>query len=210
MLSLATHAQAVAMGLLLVLHPVARAMPRALQDDAACPCDRCVHTEENTVVDCESFGLDCSCYAGCPCATCVHTKGNTVADCESFGIDCACYSDSSGGACADFDDRTAELNAECCDEADEDCSSGQPTTCNVGCAHVLLPYFDDCVGALGKDGATLFDDVVALCRAAEQVLRRHGGEHLAEPRISRQPSRFVLEGCSEDLRVALAILHTHI
>ena len=166
------------MALLLVLHPVARAAPRGLQD-AACLCDHCVHTKGNTVADCESFGLDCSCYAGCPCATCVHTKGNTVADCESFGIDCACYSGGGGGdagsggggggsgACADFDERTATLNDVCCDEADEDCSSGQPATCNVGCAHVLLPYFDDCAGALGNGGAALLDDVVALCHATE-------------------------------------------
>ena len=33
-------------------------------------------------------------------------------------------------------------------------------------AHVLLPYFDECSANLG-DAATLFDDVVALCQAAE-------------------------------------------
>ena len=50
--------------------------------------------------------------------------------------------------------------------------------------------------------------VVAFAKACEQVLRRRGGEQLAEPRLSRQPSSFGLIGCSEDLRLALAILHT--
>jgi hypothetical protein len=74
-----------------------------------------------------------------------------------------------GGACADFDDRTAAVNDECCDEKSEDCSSGRPTTCNLGCAHVLLPFFDDCAGALGADGLAPFTDVVVLCQAAEVV-----------------------------------------
>ena len=154
--------------LVLVAHPLAtHAAPRARLQET-CGCEHCVSTKGNTVADCESFGLDCSCYAGCPCATCVHTKGNTVADCESFGIDCACYSGGGGGgACDDLADRTAAVNDECCDEPTEDCSSGRPATCNVGCAHALLPFFDDCAGALGAAGAGLFDDVVALCHAAE-------------------------------------------
>ena len=49
-----------------------------------------------------------------------------------------------GNTCADFDARTAAVNDECCDEASEDCSSGRPATCNLGCAQVLLPFFDDC------------------------------------------------------------------
>ena len=164
---------ALLLSLLLVLaaHPLAtHAAPRARLQET-CGCEHCVSTKGNTVADCESLGLDCSCYAGCPCATCAHTKGNTVADCESFGIDCACYSGGGGGggggACDDLADRTAAVNDECCDEPTEDCSSGRPATCNVGCAHVLLPFFDDCAGALGAAGAGLFDDVVALCHAAE-------------------------------------------
>ena len=72
-----------------------------------------------------------------------------------------------GRACAALGDRTAAVNDECCNERTEDCSSGRPATCNLGCAHVLLPFFDDCAGALGAAGAGLFDDVVALCHAAE-------------------------------------------
>ena len=108
----------------------------------------------------------------CACATCV-SKGNTVADCTSFGLDCSYYSGGCsgyGGACADLGDRTAAVNDECCNEKTvEDCSSGRPATCNLGCAHVLLPFFDDCAGALGTTGAAQFDGIVALCRAAEDA-----------------------------------------
>ena len=100
---------------------------------------------------------------GCGCAQCVQ-KGNTVADCESFGLDCGCYADD-GGACGGFVDRTRALNDECCDEASEDCSSGRPATCNLGCARVLLPYFDECAAQLGEDGARPFNDVVVKCQA---------------------------------------------
>lgn len=72
-----------------------------------------------------------------------------------------------GKACGNLDDRTAALNAECCDEPSEDCGSGRPATCNLGCAHVLLPFFEDCAGALGPTAAERFDGVVRLCHAAE-------------------------------------------
>ena len=134
---------------------------RLLQD--GCGCAQCVQ-KGNTVADCESFGLDCGCYDTCPCATCVGTKGNTVADCASFGLDCGCYADD-GSACGGFVDRTRALNDECCDEASEDCSSGRPATCNLGCARVLLPYFDECAAQLGEDGAAPFNDVVLKCQA---------------------------------------------
>jgi hypothetical protein len=97
----------------------------------------------------------------------------TLADCESLGLDCSCYSGpgpatgGGGGVCADLDDRTKAVTDECCDEPAEDCSSGRPATCNLSCAHVLLPYFDKCAGALGAVGAAQFDFVIALCHAAE-------------------------------------------
>ena len=62
------------------------------------------------------------------------------------GQDCAVVQ-----LCADLQARTQALNEECCNEPGEDCSSGRPATCNLGCAHVLLPFFDDCSGALGEE-----------------------------------------------------------
>ena len=51
-----------ALAILALLHPLPHATPRALQAGAtACPCDDCV-AKDNTVADCESFGMDCACY----------------------------------------------------------------------------------------------------------------------------------------------------
>ena len=68
------------------------------------------------------------------------------------GQDCAVVQ-----LCSDLQARTQALNEECCNEPGEDCSSGRPTTCNAGCARVLLPFFDACGEALGP-GAAQFDD----------------------------------------------------
>lgn len=55
-----------------------------------------------------------------------------------------------GATCAgsDLTERAAAVTRECCDEPTEDCSSGQPATCNAGCAMVLISYFQDCHEAL--------------------------------------------------------------
>eukprot|EP01050_Picozoa_sp_SAG11_P013198 SAG11_NODE_1527_length_4740_cov_20.044172_2_plen_232_part_00 len=71
----------------------------------------------------------------------------------------------------DLTTQTEAVNAECCNEPTEDCSSGRPTSCNVGCAGVLLPFFNTCSEALGN-AATDFNDVVSLCRAAQGGLAR--------------------------------------
>ena len=72
------------------------------------------------------------------------------------------------GPC-DLKPRIAAMNAECCDEKTEDCSFGQPTSCNLGCARVLLPFFDDCRSQLGMLGGPGFKGVVARCQAAEEA-----------------------------------------
>ena len=71
-----------------------------------------------------------------------------------------------GYGCGDLATRTKELDAECCDEQSEDCSSGHPSSCNAGCAAVLLPFFADCSDALGPAAVKAFADVVSLCRSA--------------------------------------------
>eukprot|EP01050_Picozoa_sp_SAG11_P029992 SAG11_NODE_8677_length_988_cov_1.357705_1_plen_248_part_10 len=75
-----------------------------------------------------------------------------------------------GSGCGDLATRTKELDAECCDEQSEDCSSGRPSSCNAGCAAVLLPFFADCSDALGPVAVKAFADVVSLCRSAEAPL----------------------------------------
>eukprot|EP01046_Picozoa_sp_COSAG06_P076874 COSAG06_NODE_24746_length_653_cov_1.481949_1_plen_148_part_10 len=105
---------------------VAGGQARALQEDS-CPCTKCVSAMGNSVDDCQSLGLDCSCFLDCRCQRCVTAMGNSVADCESLGLDCSCYGGGAGGgggACDDLADRAAAVNDECCDEPAEDCSSG--------------------------------------------------------------------------------------
>ena len=38
--------------------------------DSFCACESCVR-EDNAATDCESWGLDCSCFNGCGCEACV-------------------------------------------------------------------------------------------------------------------------------------------
>ena len=50
-------------------------------------------------------------------------------------------------ACSTIDEfsaRAAELTAECCDEPAESCAHGYPSTCNAGCAAILLPIRASC------------------------------------------------------------------
>ena len=47
----------------------------------------------------------------------------------------------------------------------EECSDGLPTVCSAGCAGILLPFWNNCHGALGKDADDLFEAAVALCEA---------------------------------------------
>ena len=71
------------------------------------------------------------------------------------------------GICSpsDITSRSTEIQSRCCDEPDEDCTSGYPHTCNAGCAAVFLPFWLDCRSALGKDSRQ-FEPTVALCEAA--------------------------------------------
>jgi hypothetical protein len=69
---------------------------------------------------------------------------------------------------SDVSARSSAVNAVCCDEVSEDCSNGQPTTCNSGCAAVLVPYLEDCRPILqaSDDGDALVDQLqntLALC-----------------------------------------------
>ena len=82
-------------------------------------------------------------------------------------------------------------NAECCDEPSEDCSSGRPSTCNAGCARVLVPYFDDCGAALGK-AARQFEDVVALCAEVNGMVSAAAGSALATTLRLTRPGVFLL------------------
>ena len=57
--------------------------------------------------------------------------------------------------CADFAGRSGTVTAECCDEPTEDCSTGAPTSCNVGCAAACLPFWNDCSALLNAQAPSL-------------------------------------------------------
>jgi hypothetical protein len=76
-----------------------------------------------------------------------------------------------GGTCdvAALPSRTAAITTECCDEQSEDCSGGYPQVCNVGCASLFLPFWDECRSELGKDSRN-FEPTVQLCAAVDGSL----------------------------------------
>ena len=87
-----------------------------------------------------------------------HGQGQTGAKCTD-GREGTCM----GGQA--LQRRSDAVTAECCDQPSEDCSGGMPKTCNAGCAHIMLPFWDDCARQLGTS-ADLFTEVVVKCRAA--------------------------------------------
>jgi hypothetical protein len=104
-----------------------------------------------------------ACPAACgacdadPCDASPCQNGGTCARLGGDGATCA----TDGALTA----RTAAVHAECCDEPTEDCSSGQPSTCNAGCAALLVPYFQDCQEQLAKEPG----GVLAAVRSVAQT-----------------------------------------
>ena len=102
-------------------------------------------------------------------------------------------------SCLDFDARVAAVNAECCDEPAEDCSSGQPSTCNLGCARVLLPFFDDCGSTpSGSSVVAAFDDVARLCQNTLSVDASAKGQPMAHCLIRGNDAAYESFSCSPD------------
>ena len=109
---------------------------------------------------------------------------NSVIDCEAFGLDCSCYNPFGGdpdhaGKC-ELADRADALNIECCGQLGQDCSSGTPNSCNRGCAAVVLPFWEDCEQALGP-AASLFNQLLVDCRATIETAAGPSAEPSAEP-----------------------------
>ena len=97
--------------------------------------------------------------------------------CGSCELDvCASSPCLNGGTCAqgresatcktsDLADRADAVARECCDEPTEDCSSGEPASCNPGCAAVLVPYYLDCREALRAESGEV---LAAVQRVVQQ------------------------------------------
>ena len=83
---------------------------------------------------------------------------------------CAATAQQQVAACADLQQQTAAINEQCCGSDDAACSSGVPTSCDVGCASVFLPFLRDC-----PDVALPFASVVALCEATVAKAGAAGG-----------------------------------
>ena len=73
---------------------------------------------------------------------------------------------------ADLTSRLQAITDECCDEPSEDCTAGIPTSCNAGCAAVLLPFYDDCSDELTEAEAGPIIDAVQDCRATGSFLEQ--------------------------------------
>jgi hypothetical protein len=86
--------------------------------------------------------------------------------CHASDVCPSCSSEAELSAC------TTAVNDECCNEPSEDCSSGEPATCNAGCARVLLPVQARCdewltadQSGLGAFMKPLLDTAAANCQA---------------------------------------------
>ena len=106
-----------------------------------------------------------------------------------------CDSGLSSPLCTDYVEFAVQLDAitsECCDQIEEDCSSGLPSTCNVGCAAVLLPAVTACTGflsgisaeAIGIGGTNV---LVQLNKTAQKC--DTGGGHTLR-RLAKQINRW--------------------
>lgn len=78
-----------------------------------------------------------------------------------------CYSASCvvAGPCADetLADRARQVAEVCCDEPSEDCSGGEPATCNADCAAVLVPYLQDCQLVMDKGALQSVQEAADRC-----------------------------------------------
>ena len=86
---------------------------------------------------------------------------------------------STGGACASYVDFAEALDAirqACCDQADDDCSTGFPTVCDAGCSAVLVPAISACTTFLsGSTPEVAGIDGAGILTQLNQAAARCGG-----------------------------------
>eukprot|EP01049_Picozoa_sp_SAG25_P012881 SAG25_NODE_1851_length_2258_cov_28.327930_2_plen_599_part_00 len=72
---------------------------------------------------------------------------------------------------SDLVSGVTEISRTCCDEPTEDCSSGEPKSCNPGCAAVVLSFWTDCQAPFSRtntpEAVATFQRVVRKCQHAE-------------------------------------------
>jgi hypothetical protein len=74
---------------------------------------------------------------------------------------------------ADFPTRTTQVNTDCCDETNNHCASGVPTTCDLQCAITYLTYYSECQQQIIASFSALeqqqFASLTTACRALPLV-----------------------------------------
>ena len=73
--------------------------------------------------------------------------------------------------------RTTDINEQCCGSDDAACNSGVPTSCDIGCANVFMPFVRDCPEAV---------------QSFSSVVRNHPSLRLPRKRNSGSVSASVL------------------
>eukprot|EP01052_Picozoa_sp_SAG31_P040615 SAG31_NODE_5924_length_2255_cov_3.889610_1_plen_206_part_00 len=117
-------------------------------------------------------------YAG----TCACANGWAGARCNAHDENAAhthaspsATSKLSCGSIDEFESTMAPVTVECCDEPTEDCSTGIPSSCNAGCAALLLPAQAACEDFLIGGGIAMAGTKAIVDRAAAQCPQ--GGAH---------------------------------
>eukprot|EP01047_Picozoa_sp_COSAG01_P087719 COSAG01_NODE_20310_length_960_cov_1.006969_1_plen_277_part_01 len=110
-----------------------------------------------------------------------------------------------GGQCANMAARAQSVQARCCDEPTEDCSSGYPRTCNAGCAAVFLPFWAEC-GAL-LNNAAVYQQTASLCRQAQQPSPGPGLAHEFNLVCANGAVGGCVPACSEALHGDLLLMN---
>ena len=72
-----------------------------------------------------------------------------------------------------FSERTDETDAVCCSGPNlvaDACANGVPTNCDVGCAVILIPWFEDCsaiISQIAADEFTTYQNAYNRCKQAD-------------------------------------------
>jgi arylsulfatase len=124
---------------------------------------------------CTRAELEANCAQGTGCGH--DAKLMWTADTCGTGVD----------QCTGYANRLAEVATECCNEPTEHCPQGLPTSCNAGCAEVLLPFQSDCVNGLANQGGQaavqMLHQAASTCTSTAAKTSKGGGKSSKKPNI---------------------------
>lgn len=135
------------------LHVVSAAASVAGVDECACCVGPGAPARDPSTDMCIDPSGDCDCQHGqCHPQGCICDDGYSGAACDTYNPPSSC------GTIHQFQSLIAPVNAECCDEPTEDCTSSSPDqasypkVCNAGCQRLLLPMQETCSAFLAEPG----------------------------------------------------------